>query len=428
MRHDGVFMTDKSKFIVNVLIEKGVKIPNPDAVEISDDVNPDRISANGVVLYSGCKIFGKDTLVLSGSRLGYEAPVTIDNCHVGPNVKLNGGFFKGSVFLKNASFGSCAHVREGTILEEEASAAHCVGLKQTILFPYVTLGSQINFCDCLMSGGTDKKNHSEVGSSYIHFNFTPQQDKATPSLIGDVPYGVMLRQSPVFLGGQGGLVGPARLSFGITVSAGTILRKDELRPNRLIVGSAGRGGNIAYIPGAYGNVKRIFFNNMIYISNLFALMQWYQHVRYQFINDEFPENLFDGLVKNITLAINERIKRLDAFVNKLIELKERSKKNIAGNRGKNDLSPSDEIVMFWPEISGKIKSQAGTNGDEQLKNQFLKAIRVGVNDYGKNYINVIKSLSKNDANTGSLWLQGIVDQIVTNSMSCVSFFDSLVIR
>jgi UDP-N-acetylglucosamine/UDP-N-acetylgalactosamine diphosphorylase len=38
-----------------------------------------------------------------------------------------------------------AQVREACILEEQASAAHCVGLKQTILFPFVTLGSLINF-------------------------------------------------------------------------------------------------------------------------------------------------------------------------------------------------------------------------------------------------------------------------------------------
>jgi len=86
-----------------------------------------------------------------------------------------------------------AEVREGCLLEEEANGAHTVGLKQTILFPFVTLGSIVNFCDILMAGGTDRRNHSEVGSSYIHFNYTPNQDKATASLIGDVAYGVMDR-------------------------------------------------------------------------------------------------------------------------------------------------------------------------------------------------------------------------------------------
>ena len=118
-------------------------------------------------------------------------------------------------------------------MEEQASIAHTVGLKQTILFPFVTLGSLINFCDCFMAGGTSRKDHSEVGSSYIHFNFTPNQDKATASLIGDVPCGVMLDQKPIFLGGQGGIIGPCRLTYGLTAAAGTIVRKDELRPDRL---------------------------------------------------------------------------------------------------------------------------------------------------------------------------------------------------
>ncbi len=196
-----------------------------------------------------------------------------------------------------------------------------MGVKQTILFPYVTLGSQINFCDCLMSGGTGGKNHSEVGSSYIHFNFTPQQDKATPSLIGDVPKGVMLNQSPIFLGGQGGLVGPSRLAYGVTIAAGTIFRNDELRENRLIFGGASKSGNIAFTPGAYSNVKRIFKNNLIYIANLLALLHWYQYIRIQFISDEFPEQLFEGVLDKIDLAVKERIKRLGTLVIKSSELK-----------------------------------------------------------------------------------------------------------
>jgi UDP-N-acetylglucosamine/UDP-N-acetylgalactosamine diphosphorylase len=87
--------------------------------------------------------------------------------------------------------------------------AHAVGLKQTILFPFVTLGSLINFCDCLMGGGTSRRNHSEVGSSFIHFNYTPRQDKATASLLGDVPRGVMLDQPPIFLGGREESSGPS---------------------------------------------------------------------------------------------------------------------------------------------------------------------------------------------------------------------------
>ena len=264
---------------IEELLNKGVVIPDPYNVYIGDEVDTGRISGNGVIIYPGCKIYGSSVLILDKVKIGHEGPVTLENCQVGPEVNLKSGFFKEAVFLKGASLGSGSHVREGTILEEEAGIAHTVGLKQTILFPYVKLGSLINFCDCFMSGGTGSKDHSEVGSSYIHFNYTPGQDKATPSLLGDVPNGVMLKQKPIFLGGQGGLVGPCRLAFGTTVAAGTICRKDELRSGRLIFGGPSKSGNIPYTPGDNRNIKRILTNNIVYISNLTALMHWYSHVR-----------------------------------------------------------------------------------------------------------------------------------------------------
>ncbi len=403
-------MTIRNFGIIKTLLDKGVTIPNPESIEVSNDVNPDRISGQGVVIHSGCKIFGEKTLILKGAVIGYEAPVTIDNCQIGPDVKLNGGFFKKSVFLKNVSIGSCAHVREGTIFEEYASAAHCVGVKQTILFPYVALGSQINFCDCLMAGGTGKKDHSEVGSSYIHFNFTPQQDKATPSLIGDVAKGVMLNQSPIFLGGQGGLVGPSRLAYGVTISAGTIFRMDELRENRLIFGGASKSGNISYRPGAYSNVKRIFNNNIYYIASLLALIYWYQNVRFQFISDNFPEELFEGVLDKLDIAVNERIKRLDDFIIKLSKFKIASEKIKKFNL---------ELIEQWPEIKDLLNSYQKTAGDDQLKIDLIKTIQKDLKTKESDYLKVIEGLTPKNKNTGTLWLQGIVDQVVNGIMEKV---------
>ncbi len=208
------------------LINKGVDIPNPFTIDLGDEVSVDRISGKGVRIYPGCRIYGEHTVISAGSQIGHEGPVTIDNCQLGPKVELKGGYFNKSVFLEKANMGLGAHVREGCILEEEANGAHCVGIKQTILFPFVTLGSLINFCDCLMAGGTSRKDHSEVGSSYIHFNFTPDGDKTTASLIGDVPRGVMLNQPAIFLGGQGGMVGPLRMGYGNVVAANSVLRND----------------------------------------------------------------------------------------------------------------------------------------------------------------------------------------------------------
>jgi UDP-N-acetylglucosamine/UDP-N-acetylgalactosamine diphosphorylase len=114
-------MNSTSILKIEKLVKKGVKIPNPDSVEIGNDVNIDRISGNKTIIYSGCKIFGSSTLILHGARLGYEGPVTVENCQVGPLVNLNAGFFKDAVFLGGVSVGFGSHIREGTILEEESS-------------------------------------------------------------------------------------------------------------------------------------------------------------------------------------------------------------------------------------------------------------------------------------------------------------------
>jgi UDP-N-acetylglucosamine/UDP-N-acetylgalactosamine diphosphorylase len=396
----------------DILIKKGVTLTNPDSIEIGEEIDPDRISADGVVIHSGSKLYGKKTLVLPGATIGYEAPATIENCFIGPNVKLGGGFFKDSVFLKNVRFGSCAHVREGCILEEDAGAAHSVGLKQTILFPYVTLGSLINFCDCFLSGGTGKKNHSEVGSSYIHFNFTPQQDKATPSLLGDVPSGVMLDQPPIFLGGQGGMVGPCRLGHGVTIAAGVICRADELRPNRLIFGGDGKKGNISYFPGSYRNVKRVVMNNLVYIGNLYALRQWYVSVRSLFISDDFPGPLLEGLFHVLNIAVNERIQRLKEFIEKIgyVSVSQAEK---AGRLPDSDMkSKNVELPQKWPEIESIIGSFKDDAGDETSKEAFLCEIQQEIHKTGKDYICVVKRLDSDVKKKGSLWLQKIIDRLV----------------
>jgi bifunctional N-acetylglucosamine-1-phosphate-uridyltransferase/glucosamine-1-phosphate-acetyltransferase GlmU-like protein len=160
-------------------------------VVVGEEVDCSRI-ADDVSIHPGCRIQGAETSIGPGCVIGAEAPATIDNCQLGRNVELKGGYFSGATFFDDANMGSGAHVRAGTILEEEANGAHTVGLKQTILMPFATLGSLINFCDILMAGGTSRANHSEVGSSYVHFNYTPHQDKATASLVGDVPHGVFL--------------------------------------------------------------------------------------------------------------------------------------------------------------------------------------------------------------------------------------------
>jgi UDP-N-acetylglucosamine/UDP-N-acetylgalactosamine diphosphorylase len=402
-------------------MEKGVKIPNPGAVEIGDDVDIDMISGDGTVLYSGTKLYGSTTMISRGTKLGYEAPVTVLNCQLGPSVELKGGFFRESAFLERATMGSGAQVREGCILEEEANGSHTVGLKQTILFPFVTLGSLINFCDCFMSGGTSRKDHSEVGSSYIHFNYTPNQDKATASLIGDVPRGVMLDHPPIFLGGQGGLVGPVRLGYGTVIAAGTVWRDDCVDGGKLL-GGAGRESEKDFHPGWYGDVRRRVFNNICYLANLRALKEWYTHVRRSFFEStDFGTALYEGVVEKLEMALDEREKRFEALSEKMDRSIEIGK-SILSESTNESVRAQQELRSRWDELRRCFTDDHEKQAGCDVRDPFLRAMETRRGEKGNDYIAVIQSLSIDEKAQGTAWLQAIVDDIVRRAVAVVPSF------
>ena len=411
-------MTHPEESKIAQIRNKGVRIACPDSIEIGQEVDVDKISGQGVVIHAGSKIFGDATLILRDAKIGFEGPTTLKNCQIGPEVELKGGFFEDSVFLAGAKTGLGAHVREASIFEEQASVAHSVGTKHTILFPFVTLGSLINFCDCLMAGGTSRKNHSEVGSSYIHFNFTPNQDKATASLIGDVPKGVMLNQAPIFLGGQGGLVGPCRLAYGTTAAAGTIVRKDELRTGRLLFGGVEKSANLAHTPGRYTNQKRVVVNNIVYIANLMALNQWYQHVRSLFISKDFPQALLAGLNEKLNRAILERMTRLEVIGHK-IQSSAPAQKNIRNIQPSGPASQKQELYQRWSDLEALFEALKNENGNAGQRNVFLEAVHTGIKETGLDYLSVIQGLASSDAAIGTQWLQGIVDRVATEALNLI---------
>jgi UDP-N-acetylglucosamine/UDP-N-acetylgalactosamine diphosphorylase len=414
---------DNSK--VKQLINKGVNIKHPKAIAIGEDVSVDRISGDSVTIHAGSKIFGSKTLIMAGCEIGYETPVTIENCQLGRNVHLRGGFMSQSTFIEKVSVRSGADIREGCLLEEESKCAHTVGLKQTILFPFVTLGSLINFCDCLMSGGTGRKNHSEVGSSYIHFNYTPDQDKATPSLIGDVPYGVMLNQKPIFLGGQGGLVGPSRIWYGTVIAAGTIYRKDFLKGDGLLFAGVNIKKKQHLYPYLYQGLKRIIFNNINYISNIIALHRWYMDIRYLFFEAGRMETaLFNGVMEKIDMVVNERIKRLREVSERMPQSVKVYKEVMKEHALETQQQLRVDFHEQWPNIEGLLKNCYDKEGDLEKRDGFIELIQKGIERKGKDYIQVIKDLEDYEANLGTEWLQGLVSEINSEALSFISSFRS----
>jgi bifunctional UDP-N-acetylglucosamine pyrophosphorylase / glucosamine-1-phosphate N-acetyltransferase len=395
---------------VEQLRRQGVTIPTPESVEIGDEVKLEQVCGPNTVLHAGTKLFGADLVIMPGARLGYGGPVTVDGCAVGREVKLNGGTFAGSVFLDRVVMGEGAQVRAGTLMEEESNGAHCVGLKQTILLPFVTLGSLVNFCDVLMAGGTSRRDHSEVGSSFIHFNFTPfgkEGDKATPSLIGDVPRGVMLRSPRIFLGGQAGIVGPLQIDYGTVLAAGTVYRRDY-GPNQLVVGEDLPARTQPFTPQRYGRIRAKVQKNLRYIGNLVALWHWYDQVRLRVVgSDQELLTLYRRGRAAIEECIAERIKRLGQIAGYMegsireLETDER--------RPAKEIDEQRAFAAAWQKMESELKSfRERGQREHACFATFVQGLEQTAANAAADYIKVVRALSADAVAAGTGWLSAIV--------------------
>jgi hypothetical protein len=302
---------------LDTLEDQGVTLIDRRQTYLDETVDVSRV-CGGAVLYPGTRLVGAQTFVGPGAKVGIEGPAVLENSIIGENAEVASGYLKEAVLLRNARVGSNAHIRAGTLLEEEASTAHAVGLKHTVLLSFVTMGSLINFCDGLISGGTSRRDHTEVGSGFIHFNFTPRGksgDKATPSLIGDVPHGVFLRQRRIFLGGLSGIVGPQKVGFGSCTVAGQVLRREV--PSNRLVGDVPRKVDKEF----YARVEapnRILKLNLEYIGHLTALRVWYRDVRLARIpagpKYEHIRVVTQAASELLSVCINERAEKLRQFL------------------------------------------------------------------------------------------------------------------
>jgi hypothetical protein len=303
---------------VSTLLDRGVKIVDPYQIYVSDDVDLDRVSA-GAVLYPGTRLAGEKTFVGDKAKVGTEGPASLVNVVLAADAEVASGYVEGAVLLCRARLGSNAHVRRGTLLEEHASTAHAVGLKQTILMAHVTTGSLINLCDALVSGGRSRSDHTEIGSGFVHFNYTPfgpEGDKATPTLIGDVENGALLREDRIFLGGLSGIVGPGKVGFGAFTVAGQIIREEV--PDRTLFGSIGRRVLRDFDRSQHSKTTAKISDNLRFLGQLHALKAWYSEVR--LLRERKGEcstagqTVIGAALVVIDECISERLSRLNSFV------------------------------------------------------------------------------------------------------------------
>ena len=366
---------------LDILSSKGVELIDPRQIFVDNHVALERVFP-GSVLFPGTRLLGANTLVAPGARIGSEGPATIADSAVGEDAEVASGYLTGSVLLNKARVGSNGHMRAGTLLEEEASTAHAVGLKHTVLTSFVTLGSLINCCDCVVSGGRSRSNHTEVGSGFIHFNFTPwgeSGDKATPSLVGDVPRGVFFREERIFVGGASGMVGPNRIGFGSFTVAGQVIRSDV--PENRIRSEVLRGIDAPWNFQGRSPIGPRIERNLEFVGQLAALRAWYTDVRKRRLSvDQASSHLgmtVDAAIALLDNSIDERLTRLRQFL--------------------GTTNHSLQAVQF-PAIPCPLPLG-------------------GPNSTLRNHVDWVRSLSSDDVELGIRWLQEIVDTFAyTNRM------------
>jgi len=305
---------------LQALIGKGVIVIDPRQTYVAPEVSPDRIFP-GCILFPGTRLTGERTLVGSSAQIGAEGPAVIHDSVIGSRAEAASGFLTEAALLPRAKAGANAHFRAGTLLEEEASTAHAVGLKQSILMYSVTLGSLINLFDVLVSGGRSRSAHTEIGSGFIHFNFTPwgkNGDKATPTLIGNVTDGVFLDQERIFLGGMSGVVGPNSIGFGAMTVAGQVVRRPVA--GATMHAELGRETDHGFSPteAAFSakHLERVRSMNLEFLAQLYALKAWYSEIRLR--RSRLQKNaelslVLAGALETIEACVNERVKRYNSF-------------------------------------------------------------------------------------------------------------------
>jgi UDP-N-acetylglucosamine/UDP-N-acetylgalactosamine diphosphorylase len=382
------------------LAARGVDVWGPERVYIAADVPLENIEAGASIVHATLR--GAQLRVGRGARIGGSGHAEVTDCQIGRDVEIGAGYYEGATLLDGSRVRGFAELRPGTLLEEQAEAAHSVAFKNTILTATVVTGSLINYCDAFMSGGTSRDDHSEVGSGVIHFNFDPRGDKYG-SLIGDVR-GVLLRSAPIFVGGQCGLVAPLHIDFGATVAAGSMVRRD-VPANCVHFEAAGSARIENFDREVYAGVERKFLATARLIGTLRSFHAWYEAVRIPFA-DDFERVLYRAAQGQAQSHISERIKRLSKIIGKL----DRSLSKTSGSGDAKLLSYHAEhrlLLKRRKEIEQALSSAPDAPPPPKAFLQEYEKTRKSAG-----YLDAVRGVSAEAAEAAAAWLNAMADDPV----------------
>lgn len=393
---------------------KGILFPcGAGRVFLGADVDPARIEA-GAVIYPDTRIEGKKTLIRAGAKIGVRGSCVARDMVVGRDAELGSGLFESSVLLDKVKLGANVRVRENCLLEEQCELSFSVDVKHTFLLAHVVLGSEINFCDILMAGGTSRKDHSEIGSGVIHFNFTPfgrSGDKATASLLGDVVNGVFYRSKRIFVGGHSSLIGPIRIGYGSVVAAGSRVDRN-VNAGLLTFGSNDAADDIEGFDFlCYKNIRRKVGVSVEYVAQLGALWHWYDQVRRCAARDSLDQATLAAALDMIAGGISARLDRLDTFHSYMDE-------SIARNRAAgNDMLAGQQKVFKakWPEFKEILGQYRKGQGDIAARDALLKAVQKKAGKFKRDFVGLItQGLDAKAVQAGTQWLQSLVNDLTAD--------------
>ena len=412
--------------------ERGVQIPDLRSVLIAREVKPEHILP-GCIIHPFSRISGAKTQIHSAAQIGVDGPATIENSWigenaivgnlgpvtlkdtvVGPQTILGSGVAENAVFLGKETMindfttGFGFRVRKGSLYEEDSSSAQHTDTKMTVLFPWNTLGSNINFCDALIAGGTGPElgNFSEVGSGSIHFNYSIRGDKATASLFGDVYQGVFLDQERLFIGGNNTLLGPIKADFGVMTAAGARI-KGTLSPG-LNFGHSTPKGKIDYDSRRFSGALGIVTKQIDFLAELTALFHWYQQVRIGCISKTTEQKfVYESGLSIVELNYKERLFQLSRYVEAL----EGSLSIFSGSNkmSKKETAEQRQLLEKWPKIQQQLATPKAFELliPESLTNAIARKIAEGILDYTV----IIKGMDIEGKQKGKDWLNTIANGV-----------------
>jgi hypothetical protein len=269
-----------------------------------------RICAGAVLM--NATITGGSTFIGAGAQIGTSGLARIHDSQIGSHTVLGAGTYEHCVLMTGAKARGFAELRRGTVLEEQSELGHNVGLKNTVFTAGAVAGSLVNFCNIVLTGGSSRGDHSEVGAGAVHFNFDPRGDKFG-SLMGDAT-GCLLKSRRIFVGGNSGVVAPVHLAFGAVVAAGSIVRKD-VGESELSSGDP-PGQTRIYDPEQYFDLSTRFYTTAKLVGNLHAFRAWYQKVRLPYSESE-DKPLYIAALGEFDRHIQHRVNELAKIIGKL---------------------------------------------------------------------------------------------------------------